>query len=121
MTHTKDKKEEWEEIMTALLRGYFVTLIHYQYDIDNGVPNAQISYVEAEEYQTTKSKDFIRQTIQQERQQLIDEVVEKMQERKIVSIAKYGNMSAPHDPTYMDGYRKGFDDIITLLVEMKEV
>jgi len=75
MKHTKDKREGWEEIITALLRGYFVTLIHYQYDIDNGVPNAQISYVEAEEYQTTKYKDFIRQTIQQERQQLIDEVV----------------------------------------------
>lgn len=42
-------------------------------------------------------------------------LVERVREKKLLSIAKYGNMPAPHDPTYKEGYNEALDTVLSLL------
>lgn len=42
---------------------------------------------------------------------VISEVVEKIEGNKLLSIAKYGNMPAPHDQTYKEGYNAALDHL----------
>lgn len=48
-----------------------------------------------------------------------ESVVEMIEKSKLLGIAKYGNMPAPYDPTYKEGYNQALSDLLTKLKEEK--
>jgi hypothetical protein len=52
-------------------------------------------------------KEFIRNALVSQRK----EFKEMIEASRILSIAKYGNMPAPYDPTYKEGWNSALDDL----------
>lgn len=98
MTLTKTQKA-WDKKFEAM----FVTE-------DTFTPGAfkQIFLLE-EEYDELCS--YLHERDQAIRQATIKSVVEKIEGDKLLSIAKYGNMPAPYDKTYKEGYNQALDDL----------
>ena len=59
--------------------------------------------------------DFIGELLYHQRQQVIDEVKALIEGKKLLSIAKYGNMPAPHDKTYKEGYNNALETLLEAL------
>lgn len=60
-------------------------------------------------------QEFIQYLLDQQKQDLI----KKLEGEKLLGIAKYGNMPAPHDTTYKRGHNQAVDRAIEIIEEMK--
>jgi hypothetical protein len=64
--------KENEDKIKSLFRRYFTTLVHYQYDINNDVPNAIEEFNREELYQLGLALDGITQILSAEGKKVKD-------------------------------------------------